>query len=236
MTTYISLTNELLRRLNEVPLDSGGDGFDSVRNVQALAKDAINNSIRSILQDGQEWPFLKTTYVQPLSVGTRQYSFPSDMSTVDWETFYLKKLASAENQPRKLSTISFEQYTASFRPIDDNVDPLVGSSAPQYVYQTYGTSFGVTPVPNDQYEVEYVYWSYPADLSLFDDVTIIPNRFKHVIIDGAMMYLMRFRSNEQSAAVHENSFQNGIKTMRRILLDDKLSLVSTVINRSAVNG
>ena len=158
------------------------------------------------------------------------------MSTVDWETFYLKKLASAENQPRKLSTISFEQYTASFRPIDDNVDPLVGSSAPQYVYQTYGTSFGVTPVPNDQYEVEYVYWSYPADLSLFDDVTIIPNRFKHVIIDGAMMYLMRFRSNEQSAAVHENSFQNGIKTMRRILLDDKLSLVSTVINRSAVNG
>ena len=65
MTTYISLTNELLRRLNEVPLDSGGDGFDSVRNVQALAKDAINNSIRSILQDGQEWPFLKTTYVQP---------------------------------------------------------------------------------------------------------------------------------------------------------------------------
>ena len=236
MTTYISLTNELLRRLNEVPLDSGGDGFDSVRNVQALAKDAINNSIRSILQDGQEWPFLKTTYVHPLSVGTHQYSFPSDMSTVDWETFYLKKLASAENQPRKLSTISFEQYTASFRPIDDNVDPLVGSSAPQYVYQTYGTSFGVTPVPNDQYEVEYVYWSYPADLSLFDDVTIIPNRFKHVIIDGAMMYLMRFRSNEQSAAVHENSFQNGIKTMRRILLDDKLSLVSTVINRSAVNG
>tara|TARA_R110001606_G_scaffold56252_2_gene136450 strand:+ start:746 stop:1456 length:711 start_codon:yes stop_codon:yes gene_type:complete len=236
MTTYISLTNELLRRLNEVPLDFGGDGFDSVRNVQALAKDAINNSIRSILQDGQEWPFLKTTYVQPLSVGTRQYSFPSDMSTVDWETFYLKKLASAENQPRKLSTISFEQYTASFRPIDDNVDPLVGGSAPQYVYQTYGTSFGVTPVPNDQYEVEYVYWSYPADLSLFDDVSVIPNRFKHVIIDGAMMYLMRFRSNEQSASVHENSFKNGIKSMRRILLDDKLFLVSTVINRSSVNG
>jgi hypothetical protein len=50
------------------------------------------------------------------------------------------------------------------------------------------------------------------------------------------MYLMRFRSNEQSASVHENSFLNGIKTMRRILLDDKLSLVSTVINRSAGNG
>ena len=61
-TTYITLVNDVLRRLNEVTLDIAGDGFDSVRNVQALAKDAVNNSIRLILQDGQEWPFLKTTY------------------------------------------------------------------------------------------------------------------------------------------------------------------------------
>jgi len=236
MTTYISLTNELLRRLNEVTLDSSGDGFDTVRNVQALAKDAINNSIRSILQDGQEWPFLKTTYVQTLDVGTRQYAFPSDMSTVDWETFYLKKSASAENQPRKLSPLSFEQYTAGFRPTDDNVDPLVGSAPPEFVYQTYGSNFGVTPIPNKQYEVEYVYWAYPADLNLFDDVSIIPARFKHVIIDGAMMYMMRFRSNEQSASIHQSSFQDGIKAMRRILIDDKLTLVSTVIDRSSRNG
>ena len=57
MATYVALVNELLRRLNEVTLDAAGDGFDSVRNVQALAKDAINNSIRNILQTGQEWPF-----------------------------------------------------------------------------------------------------------------------------------------------------------------------------------
>ena len=236
MATYVSLANEVLRRLNEVQIDAAGDGFDTLRNVQALAKDAINNSIRSILQDGQEWPFLKTTYVQTLDVGTRQYSFPSDMSTVDWETFYLKKSASAENQPRKLAPLSFEQYTAGFRPTDDNVDPLVGSAPPEFVYQTYGSSFGVTPIPNKQYQVEYVYWSYPADLTLFDDVSIIPARFKHVIIDGAMMYMMRFRSNEQSASIHQNSFQDGIKSMRRILIDDKLTLVSTVIDRSSRNG
>ena len=71
MATYVSLVNELLRRLNEFPLDIAGDGFDSVRNVQALAKDAINSSVRLILQDGQEWPFLKNTYTQTLTAGTR---------------------------------------------------------------------------------------------------------------------------------------------------------------------
>ena len=41
MATYVALTNELLRRLNEVTLDIAGDGFGTVRNVQAAAKDAI---------------------------------------------------------------------------------------------------------------------------------------------------------------------------------------------------
>jgi len=88
-TNYVTLVNKVLVRMNEVLLDVAGDGFDAVRNVQALAKDAVNNSIRLILQDGQEWPFLKQTYTQALTAGTRQYSFPADMSTVDWDTFYL---------------------------------------------------------------------------------------------------------------------------------------------------
>lgn len=232
MATYVSLVNELLRRLNEVPLDSAGDGFDSVRNVQALAKDAVNNSVRAILQDGQEWPFLKTTYTQTLASGTSQYAFPADMSTVDWETFYLKKLSAVENQPKRLPALSYEEYTDAHRPLDDNG----ATGVPDYVFQTYEEKFGITPVPDAAYEVEYVYWSYPADMTQYNDTCIIPDRFKHIVIDGAMMYMMRFRSNEQSAAIHQQVFQEGIKSMRRLLLDDKLTVRSTVINRVAVNG
>ena len=42
-TTYITLVNDLLRRINEVQLTTTGDGFSTVKNVQAIAKDAINN-------------------------------------------------------------------------------------------------------------------------------------------------------------------------------------------------
>ena len=234
-TNYVTLVNKVLVRLNEVSLDIAGDGFDTVRGVQLLAKEAVNSSIRMILQDGQEWPFLKQTYTQALTAGTRQYSFPADMSTVDWDTFYLKLLSSRDNEPVALRPISYEEYIQSFRGRDDTGDAS-GDGAPQYVYQTFENKFGVTPVPDDAYEVEYVYWSFPSDLTLFNDNSIIPSRFDHVIVDGAVMFMMRFRSNEQSAAVHQNNFEQGIKAMRRLLLDDDLAVRSTVINRVAVNG
>jgi len=236
MATYITLVNELLRRLNEVTLDTSGDGFDSVRNVQALAKDAINSSIRLILQDGQEWPFLKTTYTQTLSVGTRQYNFPADYSSADWDTFYLRRLTSENNSPMNLTVISYEQYIQNVRAGDDTGDQVNGDGPPILVYQTLGSSFGISPIPDAAYEIEYVYWSYPSDLTVYNDTAVIPDRFKHVIIDGAMMFMMRFRSNEQSAAMHQNNFEDGIKTMRRVLMDDTLFIRSTVVGDSRTSS
>ena len=232
MATYVTLVNELLRRLNEVTLDTAGDGFDTVRNVQALAKDAINNSIRNILQTGQEWPFLKVTYVQTLTAGTRLYDFPADFASVDWDTFYIKQLSSTSNTPSFLPTISFEEYTQRYRGLDDQADSGSGISAPQRIYQTYESKFGVTPVPDNSYEIEYVYWKFPADLVLYNDTCLIPDRFNHVLIDGAMMYMMRFRSNDQSAAIHQQNFDNGIRSMRRILMDDPLDIRSTVVQKN----
>lgn len=230
MATYVTLANELLTRLNEVTLDAAGDGFDTVRNVQALAKQAVNNSIRNILQTGQEWPFLKTTYTQTLTAGTRQYDFPSDFSRADWQTFYIKKLTSVENTPMALPAISYDNYIQNYRQNDDTGDQT-GISAPSTVYQTNEEKFGVTPIPDQAYEIEYVYWSFPSDLTNFDDIAVIPDRFKHVIIDGAMMYMMRFRSNDQSAQIHQGNFENGIKAMRRILVDEPLNIRSTVVER-----
>ena len=230
MATYVTLVNEVLTRLNDVTLDTTGDGFSTARNVQALAKQAVNNSIRNILQTGQEWPFLKTTYTQTLTAGTRQYDFPADYSRSDWQTFYIKKLTSADNTPMALPSITYDEYIQRYRHYDDTGQQK-GISAPTLVYQTNEEKFGVTPIPDDAYEIEYIYWSFPSDLTAFDDATVIPDRFKHVIIDGAMMYMMRFRSNEQSAAVHQGVFQEGIKSMRRILVDEPLRIRSTVVER-----
>lgn len=225
MATYISLTNELLRRLNEVTIDTAD--FASVRNVQALAKDAINSSVREILQVAQEWPFTLNTYTQTLVTDQGTYDFPSDYSSVDWETFYLKKSTSLGNQPTALRLVDYDYYIKNLRASDD----ASGNGVPEYVYKTREGKFGVSPPPNGAYDIEYRYWAFPADLSVATDVCVIPERFKHVIIDGAMMYMMRFRSNEQSAQIHAQKFEDGIDNMRRVLVDSFVSLQSTVIRR-----
>ena len=233
MSTYVTLVNQLLRRLNEVSLDAAGDGFASVKGVHALAKDSINSSIRRILQDGHEFPFLKTTYTHTLTALQREYSFPSDFSTVDWDSFFLKVHTSDGNEPRLLKPISYVEYLSTYR-VSDETDTI--GDSPFVVYQTYEEKFGVSPPPNTDYQVEYVYFAYPNDLTVYNDVAIIPSRFDHIIVDGAMMYLMRFRSNDNQAQMHQADFENGLKAMRNLLLDGKLRVRSTVISRSNVSS
>jgi hypothetical protein len=231
-TTYITLVNDLLRRLNEVTLAATGDGFDTAKNVQAIAKDAINNSIREILQDGHQFPFLKTTKSQTLTAGTGTYDFPTDMASVDWSTFYLNILTSESNTPRALPVIPLEQYIKSYRAIEEQ-GGTSNRNSPSIIYQTAEEKFGVTPIPNAAYIVDYVYYKFPDDLTASSNPMIIPDRFKYIVIDGAMVYMMRFRSNEQSAQIHQQKFEEGIKVMRRLLLDDPIALTSPVINRAS---
>ena len=229
-TTYISLCNELLRRINEVTFATSGDGFSTAKNIQAIAKDAVNNAIREILQDGHQFPFLKTTTTQTLTAGTGTYDFPSDLASTDWDTFYIKELSSANNVAASLPTISFDVYTQKYRAVED-APGTGGRTAPTLIYQTAEEKFGVYPLPDAAYVIEYVYYKFPDDLSAFSDTMIVPDRFKYIVIDGAMVYMMRFRSNEQSAQIHQQKFIEGVKSMRRLLLDDPLSVRSTVITK-----
>lgn len=217
-STYLDLTNRLLRRLNEVTLDS--TDFTSARNVQALAKDSINYSIREILSYVQEWPFTTTTTTQVLTAGTQEYDFPADLHVVDWDSFLLQKddALSPVVNAKKLDVISYDEYQDTYRERDENL-AAANRTAPAYIYRTQQTKFGVTPPPDQAYTVEYVYNSFPTDLDLYTDTTIIPQRFDHVILEGAMVYMMRFRSNEQATQYHNAKFKEGLEFMRRVLLD-----------------
>ena len=229
MSTYLTLTNELLRRMGEVTLDV--TQFETARNVQDLAKQAINSSIREILQSAQEFPFTLVTNTQTMTVGVGVYSFPANTSSVDWESFYLKKLTSSNNAPTKLNAISYTQYLTQFRSIEDT-NATAGYTHPTHVYQTQDFKFGVTPLPDAAYEIEYKYWQFPDSLVEYDDTCIIPSRFDSVIIDGAMTYMLLYRSNEQGAAIHKDKFEAGIKTMRRLLCDEPLEVRSTAVKYS----
>lgn len=231
-STYLSLTNELLRRLNEVELDA--TTFDGARNVQALAKDSINSSVRELLHSGQDWPFTITTYAQTLAVGVSEYSFPTDLNSVDWESFYLKKFNDS-NTPGKLIVIPYTEYIERYRG-QDEMAGTGGYGPTKLVYMTQESKFGISPAPDQTYVIEYKYWNFPATLSLATNTCVVPERFNNVIIDGAMMFMMLFRSNEQSASIHKDKFEQGIKAMRRLLMDEPLHVRSTMLTKPTLSS
>ena len=87
-TTYLVLTNRILRELNEVEMTS--TTFSSSRGIQTAVKDFINKSIHDIYNEGAELPLLHTSTTQALTAGDGEYDFPADMRRVDFESFFLK--------------------------------------------------------------------------------------------------------------------------------------------------
>ena len=93
-TTYLTLTNSVLRELNETELTSGT--FSSSRGIQTAVKDFINKGIHDIYNESAEIPVLFTRASQDLIIGDNEYDFPADMRRVDFDSFTLK--------PKELTT------------------------------------------------------------------------------------------------------------------------------------
>ena len=87
-TTYLVLSNRVLRELNEVEMTSSN--FSSSRGIQTAVKDFINKSIHDIYNEGAELPLLHTSTTQATFPGDGEYAFPTDMRRVDFESFFLK--------------------------------------------------------------------------------------------------------------------------------------------------
>ena len=77
------------------------------------------------------------------------------------------------------------------------------------------------------------YYTFPtSDLSAHGDTTTIPDRFKHIITDGAVSYMYLYRSE---VPLYERSFalfNEGIKFMQTLLINRYDYMRSTYIPRS----
>ena len=87
-TTYLVLSNRILRELNEVEMTS--TTFSSSRGIQTAVKDFINKAVHDSYNEGAELPLLHTTTTQVLTTGDGEYAFPNDMRRVDFESFFFK--------------------------------------------------------------------------------------------------------------------------------------------------
>lgn len=227
MSTFIDLTNQLLRRLNEVEIAQAD--FPSVRGVQALAKDTIRNSIAKINQAEYEWPFNAVEHTQLLAVGQEDYSWPQYLKVADFNSFQLQPSTVLGTQATQLRYIDRDTYYSQYKDLDDNAGAS-GRGVPTIVAEGFGNGFTVTPSPDQAYTIKYRYYQTHNDLLNYNDLTRIPDTYDNVIVEGALMQMYMFRDNVESAGISAQLFQQGVKEMQSILMNKYESIRDTRIS------
>ena len=123
-TTFLKLSNEILREINEVELTSAT--FSTSVGIQTHVKDVINRAYFDIVNEEPQWPFLSlgesgetdpmygNVYVETVA-GTRWYELKpassditTDYSYVDWDNFYMTTVGvSGETAPFEAKNLRF---------------------------------------------------------------------------------------------------------------------------------
>jgi hypothetical protein len=213
---FLGLVNDINKRLNEVELTSAN--FATATGFYGQAKDAVNAAISDINQLQHEWAWNHTETEETLSEGVTRYAFPADAKTVDMDSFRLIRDDTFNNNTVKLRVINYEEYLEKFVDQEYSTDESL-KDVPQYVFRAPGLEFGVVPAPKENYKLVYEYYRQTVDLVNPTDVPDIPEMYRNVINDGSMYYAYMFRSNEQAASIAKSKFEQGIKSLRIMLIN-----------------
>ena len=242
-TTYLDLSNEVLRELNEVVLTSGT--FASATGIQSFVKNSLNKSIFDIANEEPQLPFFSAGVsggtdpfygnVTVASVaGTRWYTLKSgsssittDYSSVDWDDFYLTTInVSGETTPFVSTGLKFLTLTDWKRYYRDseNSDDAEGSDAshgePLYVIKSPDhRKFGLSPIPDKVYNIHFYAFAKPVALSAHDDTIVMPEQYSNVITARTRYYVHQFKENIQQAAFALDEYKKNMKIMKSNLIN-----------------
>ena len=117
--SYLTLTNKVLARLNEVQLTSSN--FSNARGIQVQAQNAVNESVRYINQKEFQYPLNHSTKTETLVPGTVRYTIPTDAKTVDYNTFRLVKDSDLGASGGRLFVINYNDYVNSYITQEDEI-------------------------------------------------------------------------------------------------------------------
>jgi len=240
-TTYLTLTNEVLRELNEVQLTSSN--FSSAVGIQAFVKEATNRSLNDIANEEPQLPFFAAAAsggtdpfygnVTVASVaGTRWYtlkagssSITTDYASIDWDDFYITTIGvSGESAPYVSRGLKFMSLTdwKRYRRDSENADDADAQTygEPRYVIRSPDhRKFGLSPIPDKVYNVHFYAYSAPTELSAYSDTITLPDQYASVIIARTRYYVHQFKENLQQAAFALDDYKKGMKRMKSNLIN-----------------
>jgi len=240
-TTYLDLSNEVLRELNEIPLTASN--FATAIGFQQFVKDSVNKAIFDIANEEPELPFFSAglsgatdpfygnTTVASVA-GQRWYTLKSgsssittDFATVDWDDFFLTTVnVSGETAPfvsQGLNFLSLADWTRYYRDAENNDDADSQSyGEPMHVIKSPDNrKFGLSPIPDKVYNIHFYAFARPTALSAYSDEIVLPDQYKNVILARVRYYVWQFKESPQQAAFAMDDYKKGMRQMKSVLLN-----------------
>ena len=222
--TFLQLTNRVLKAFNEVNLTSSN--FGTADGFYQEAKDCVNQAIFDIhTEEDARWPFAWNETTLPTVVGQKTaYTLHANATVVDWDTFSIDSDVGADITHDELPVLAYKVYNRTYR-INDEEATTESYTKPEQVVRKPDNTVLFTPVPDLIYTVRYEYFTIPASLTAYGDVTVIPDAFEQVIVDKALHYGYMFRDNIEQAALAQNRYADNVNKMRRILIPQFQNIV-----------
>lgn len=239
-TTYLELTNEVLRELNEVPLTSSN--FGNAIGFQQFVKDSVNKAIFDIANEEPQLPFFAAATsgsTDPFygnvnvetAAGTRWYLLKSgssnittDYASIDWDNFYLTTIGvTGESSPfvsQGLKYINYADWTRYQRDSENEDDANGKNGEPKYVIQSPDArKFALSPIPDKVYKVYFYAYDKPTALSAHGDTIVLPDQYKNVITARVRYYIWQFKESAQQAAFALEDYKKGMRQMKSNLIN-----------------
>ena len=203
-TTFLTLTNDVLRELNEIELTSAN--FATAKGIQNFVKNSINKSLNDIANEEPQLPFFAVAasggtdpfygnVTVETTAGTRWYllksgssSITTDYASIDWDDFYLTTIGvSGETTPytsRGLKFITLDDWTRYLRDAENDDDADTQNyGEPRFIIRSPDSrKFGVSPIPDKVYRVWFFAWDLPTALSAHGDAIVFPDMYTSVLL------------------------------------------------------
>jgi hypothetical protein len=106
--TFLTLTNSVITRMNEVALTSSS--FTNARGIQVQCKNAVNEAIRYINQREFGYPFNHASETKTLTPGVVRYSVPTSTKYIDYNTARIKKNLNVNASGNNLAKLNYNEY------------------------------------------------------------------------------------------------------------------------------
>ena len=240
-TTYLDLTNEVLRELNEIPLTAAN--FANATGLQKFVKDTVNKSIFDIANEEPQLPFFSAgvsgstdpfygNVTVATVAGQRFYTLKADSSSIttdyasiDWDDFYITTInVSGETAPYvskglKFTTLDdWKRYYRDSENEDDANSQTYGE--PKFVIKSPDSrKFGLSPIPDKVYNIHFYAFVRPTALSAYDDTMVLPEQYSNIVTARMRYYVWQFKESPQQAAFALDDYKKGMKSMKSNLMN-----------------